>query len=149
MMAEADANLELIQKITFLWVNKRYDEILPFVADDAVYVIARGSLEKFSPLFGTFRGKYEIQRWYESNRQIAELGGIRPFCLIGDLGEFISAGNHVINFGTMTATGTEPTCDWTSIWTVRGGLVKSCNMVMDTAAAFIKLRNADPTLVLQ
>ncbi len=148
-MAEADDNLKLIQKVTFLWVNKRFEEILPLIADDAVYVIARGSLEKFSPLFGTFRGKYEIQRWYESNQQVEAIGGIRPFCLIGDLGEFIPAGNHVINFGTMTETKTEPACDWTSIWTVRGGLIKSCTMVMDSATAFLKLKRADPTLVLE
>jgi hypothetical protein len=145
-----DANLELIKKVTFLWVSKNYDAILPYVADDAVYVIARGSLEKFNPhLFGTFRGKDEIKGWYKSNSEAAALGVIHPFCLIGDTGEFISAGNHVINYGTMTATSTEPACDWTAIWTVRGGLIKNCTMVMDTASTFLKLKHADPTLVLE
>ena len=144
-----DANMELIKKVTYLWVHQKYDDILPLVADDAVYVIARGSLEKFSPLFGTFRGKEEIRRWYASNKQVTESGGIRPFCAPANLGEFVSAGNHVVNFGTMTATGTEPDCDWTAIWVVRGGLIKSCTMTMDTASTFLKLKRADPTLVLE
>ena len=144
-----DDNLELIKRVTRLWVTQKYDEILPYVADDAVYVIARGSLEKFSPLFGTFRGKDEIKRWYESNTHVAAIGGIRPFCLDVNLGEFVSAGNHVINFGTMTETKTEPACDWTAIWTVKDGLIKGCTMVMDTATAFLRLKRANPGLVLE
>jgi ketosteroid isomerase-like protein len=151
-MADDDANLELIKRVTFLWVSRNYDAILPFVAYDAVYVIARGSLEKFNPhLFGTFRGKDAIKGWYQSNAEAAAaaVGAIRPFCLIGDTGEFISAGNHVINYGTMTATSTEPACDWTAIWTVRDGLIKNCTMVMDTATTFLKLKHANPSLVLE
>jgi hypothetical protein len=145
-----DANLALIKKVTLLWVSKDYDAILPYVADDAVYVIARGSLEKFNPnLFGTFRGKEPIRGWYKSNREVADLGAIHPFCRIGNPGEFISAGHHVINYGTMTATSTEPACDWTAIWTVSSGLIKNCTMVMDTASTFLKLKHADPTLVLE
>jgi hypothetical protein len=143
-----DANLKLIKEVTFLWVSKQYDRIMPYVADDAVYEIAREAIEKFSPLFGTFRGKKEIERGYEANSQAALVKAITPFCLIGDLGEFISAGDKVVNHGTMTATKTEPACDWVAIWTVESGMLKHCWMVMDTATAFLKLKKEQPNAVL-
>ena len=143
-----DENLKLIKNVTFNWVSGRYEQIMPYVAEDAVYEIARGPIERFSPLFGTFRGKKEIERWYESNRQVPLTGAISPFCLIGDLGSFISAGDKVINYGTMTATKTEPACDWVAIWTVEQGMLKHCWMVMDTATAFLKLKKQQPDAVL-
>ena len=148
-MADSDVNVGLIKNVTFLWVAKDYEAILPFVADDAVYVIARGTLEKFNPyLFGTFRGKDAIKGWYKTNLDVAALGAIRPFCLVGTPGEFIGAGDHVINFGTMPASGAEPACDWIAVWTVKNNLIKNCTMVMDTASTFVKLKLADPNLAL-
>lgn len=144
-----DDNLKLIKNVTFLWVSRQYKEIMPYVADDAVYEIGRGAIEKFSPLFGTFRGKKEIERWYESNTQAAAASAITPFCLVGDLGSFIGAGEKVINYGTMTATKTEPECDWVAIWTVESGMLKHCWMVMDTATAFLKLKRNQPDAVLE
>jgi len=143
-----DDNLKLIKNVTFNWVSGRYDQIMPYVAEDAVYEIARGPIEKLSPLFGTFRGKKEIERWYESNSQVSSTQAITPFCLVGDLGSFISAGDKVINYGTMTATKTEPACDWVAIWTVEHGMLKHCWMVMDTATAFLKLKRQQPDAVL-
>lgn len=143
-----DDNLKLIKNVTFLWVSKQYERIMPYVAEDAVYEIARGAIEKVSPLFGTFRGKKEIEGWYEANAQAAATLAITPFCLVGDLGSFISAGDKVINYGTMTATKTEPACDWVAIWTVEAGMLKHCWMVMDTATAFLKLKKQQPDAVL-
>jgi hypothetical protein len=143
-----DDNLKLIKNVTFHWVSRQYQQIMPYVAEDAVYEIARGAIEKFSPLFGTFRGKKEIERWYEANAQAAVASAITPFCLKDDLGSFISAGDKVINYGTMAATGTEPACDWVAIWTVESGMLKHCWMVMDTATAFLKLKRRQPDAVL-
>ncbi len=148
-MATTEENLALIQTVTLRWVHGNYAEILPYVAEDAVYEIARGAIEQFSTLFGTFRGKPAIARWYEANAQTAASPtGVRPFCLIGDLGEFIGAGDKVINHGTMSKTPTEPACDWVAIWTLDGGMIKHCWMVMDTATAFLKLKKQNPKLVL-
>jgi hypothetical protein len=143
-----DDDLKLIKNVTFLWVSKQYDKIIPYVAEDAVYEIGRGAIEKFSPLFGTFRGKKEIEQWYKSNALAAAASAITPFCVIGDLGTFISAGDKVINYGTMTETKTEPACDWIAIWTVESGMLKHCSMVMDTATAFLKLKRDQPDAVL-
>jgi hypothetical protein len=149
-MATTEENLALIQKVTLNWVHGNYQDILPYVAEDAVYEIARGTIEKFSTLFGTFRGKAEITRWYEANSQeAASPTGIRPFCLIGDLGTFIGAGDKVINYGTMSKTPTEPACDWVAIWTLDGGMIKNCWEVMDTATTFLKLKKYNPKLVLE
>jgi len=148
MMAE-NANLKLIKGVTFDWVSGQYKKILPHVADKAVYVIARGSLEKLSPLFGTFRGKAAIKRWYAKNQQIPLKGGINPFCLVGDLGKFIVVEDQVISYGTMSKTKTEPSCDWVSIWTLKRGKIMRCWLVMDTATAFLKLQKADPKALLK
>lgn len=144
-----DDNLTLIKNVTFNWVSGQYEKILPYVADDAVYEIARGAIEKFSPLFGTFRGKKEIERWYESNRQVPLTGAFRPFCVIGDTGTFIGAGDKVINYGTMPETPIEPACDWVAIWTLQPGMIKHCSMVMDTAATFIKFKKFNPKATLE
>ena len=149
-MATKDENVELITKVTFNWVHGNYQDILPYVAEDAVYEIAKGAIEKFSPLFGVFRGKPAIARWYEANTQAAASPtGIRPFCFIGDLGEFIGAGDKVINYGTMKQTSTEPACDWIAIWTLDAAMIKHCWLVMDTAAAFLKLKKQNPKIVLE
>jgi hypothetical protein len=147
-MAE-DTNLKIIKQVTRDWVSGRYDDILPFVADDAVYVIARGSLEKLSPLFGTFEGKAAIKRWYDSNRQVTMKGGIRPFCSPENLGKFIRAGNQVISCGSMPGTRAGPASDWIAIWTLKRSKVVHCWLVMDTATAFVKMRRANPKLVLK
>jgi hypothetical protein len=144
-----DANLKLIKGVTLNWVSGRYEEILPYVADDAVYEIAPGSLEKFSPLFGTFRGKKAIAGWYETNRQIPLRGGFHPFCKIGNLGEFISAGNQVISYGRMPKTRTEPASDWVAIWTLKREKIVHCWLVMDTASTFLKFKKFNPKAVLK
>jgi hypothetical protein len=144
-----NANLKLIKGVTFYWVSGQYEKILPHVADNAVYVIARGSLEKLSPLFGTFRGKAAIRRWYAKNRQVSLKGVISPFCLVGDLGKFIVVKSQVISYGTMPKTKTEPSCDWVAIWTLKRGKIVHCWLVMDTATAFLKLRRANPRAVLK
>ena len=72
----------------------------------------------------------------------------KAVCLIGDLGEFIGAGDKVINYGTMSKTPTEPACDWVAIWTLDEGMIRHCWMVMDTATAFLKLKRLNPKLVL-
>ncbi len=144
-----DANLKLIMGVTLNWVSGRYEQIMPHVANDAVYEIARGSLEKLSPLFGTFRGKKAIAGWYETNRQIPLKGSFHPFCKIGNLGKFISAGNQVISYGTMPKTRTEPACDWVAIWTLRRGKIVHCWLVMDTASAFLKFKKFHPRAMLK
>lgn len=138
------ANLKLIKAVTLDWVSGQYDKIMPHVADDAVYVIARGSLEKLSPLFGTFSGSAAISQWYKENRLVSSKGGVSPFCRLGNLGEFIDAGEQVISFGTMPETAAEPACDWVAIWTLAQGKIIKCWLVMDSAAVSFKLRKANP-----
>jgi hypothetical protein len=143
-----DTNLALIKQVTQDWVTGNYDAIMPHVADDAEYQIARGSLAKLSPLFGHFKGKAQIKKWYASNKQVKQQGGIRPFCTPGNLGEFISTGDQVVSFGTLPAGGGAPKSDWVAIWTVKQGMVSNCWLVMDTATAFVKMKKANPRLKL-
>lgn len=138
-------NLKLIKDVTEKWVYGKYDDILPHVADDAVYEIARGAIQKYSELFGTFTGKAEIKIWYESNRE----DGIKPFCAPGNLGSFVAAGDKVISLGTMPKFKAVPESDWVAIWTLDGGKIKHCWLVMDTATAFLKLKHHNPALVLE
>lgn len=49
----------------------------------------------------------------------------------------------------MPETGTEPASDWVAIWTLDGGKIKHCWMVMDTASTFLKLKKQNPKLVLE
>jgi hypothetical protein len=144
-----DANLELIKNVTLNWVQKKYEQILPKVADNAVYEIARGSLEKFSPLFGTFRGKEEIAGWYELNSQIPLKGAFHPFCGFRDMGEFISAGKQVISYGTMPDAEAEPATDWVAIWTLEGGKIVRCWLVLDSASTFLKFKKFNPEAALE
>jgi hypothetical protein len=143
-------NLAVIEEATKNWVYGNYEKILPYVADDAVYEIAKGPIEKFSTLFGTFKGIGEIKIWYESNKQnAAAVNGIKPFCAPANLGKFIAADDKVINMGTMPQTSTEPASDWVAIWTLEGGKIKHCWLVMDTASTFLKLKRNNPKLVLE
>ena len=143
-------NLALIEEVTKNWVYGNYDKILPLVADDAVYEIAKGPIQKFSALFGTFTGKKEIAIWYESNKQqAAAVNGIKPFCTPADPGKYIAADDKVINMGTMPETGTEPASDWVAIWTIEGGMIKHCWLVMDTASTFLRLKKQNPKIVLE
>jgi hypothetical protein len=144
-----DANLKLIKDVTWNWVSGQYQQILPKVANDAVYEIAPGSLEKFSPLFGKFRGKKAIAEWYETNSKIPLRGVFRPFCRMGNLGSFISAGNQVISYGTMPKTRAEPASDWVAIWTLKRGKIVRCWLVLDTASTFLKFKKFNPKAVLQ
>ena len=143
-----DANLTLIKQVTQNWVTGNYDAILPVVADDAEYIIARGSLAKLSPLFGHFKGKNAIKKWYASNKQVKQQKGVHPFCTPSNLGEFISTGDQVVSFGTLPAGGGAPKSDWVAIWTVKQGLVAKCWMVMDTATAFVKMKKGNSKLKL-
>src|SRR5262249_40442118 len=127
-----DPNVALIKDMTLKWVTKQFEEILPKVADDAEYIIGRGSLAKVSPLFGHFKGKAQIKKWYQSNMQVKQQRGVQPFCSVKVLGEFISAGDQVINFGSLPPGGGAPASDWVAIWTVKGGMIEKCSLVMDT-----------------
>jgi hypothetical protein len=146
-MAE-DSNLTLIKQVTQNWVTGNYDAILPVVHDNAEYIIARGSMAKLSKLFGHFKGKPAIKRWYASNQQVKQQGGIHPFCVPGNLGEFIATGDQVVSFGTLRAGGGAPTSDWVAIWTVNQGLITKCWMVMDTATAYVKMKKGNAKLKL-
>jgi hypothetical protein len=143
-----DANLALIKQVTQDWVTGNYDAIMPHVADDAEYLIARGSMAKLSPLFGHFKGKPAIKRWYDSNRQVKKQRGVQPFCRPGNLGEFIATGDQVVSFGSLPAGGGAPASDWVAIWTVKRDMVAKCWLVMDTATAFVKMKKANPKLKL-
>ena len=144
-----EKNLALIEDVTRKWVSGKYDEILPYVADDAIYQIARGAIEKYSALFGTFTGKGEITTWYEANRQASATIGIRPFCAPANFGTFFAAGDKVINLGSMPKIKSMPESDWVAIWTLDGGKIKHCWMVMDTASTFLKMKHHNPKLVLE
>lgn len=146
-MAE-DANLALIKQVTLDWVTGNYDAIMPHVADDAEYQIARGSMAKLSPLFGHFKGKAAIKKWYVSNKRVKEQRGIHPFCVAGNLGEFIATGDKVVSYGTLRAGGGAPASDWVAIWTVKQDMVSHCWLVMDTATAFVKMKKANSKLKL-
>jgi hypothetical protein len=143
-----DANLTLIKQVTQDWVTGNYDAIMPHVADDAEYKIARGSMAKLSPLFGHFKGKNAIKRWYASNKQVKQQSGIQPFCRAGNLGQFISTGDQVVSFGSLPAGGGAPASDWVAIWTLKQGMIAECWMVMDTATAYVKMKKANPKLKL-
>jgi hypothetical protein len=144
-----DANLKLIKAVTFYWVSGMYEKILPYVADDALYEIAPGSLEKLSPLFGTFKGKKAIQKWYETNQQIPLKGGFKPFCAPANLGQFISTGNKVVSYGRMPKTRLEPASDWVAIWTLKRGKIVHCWLVLDTASTFLKFKRLNPKAMLK
>jgi hypothetical protein len=147
-MAE-DSNLKLIKRVTKDWVTGQYDDIMPFVDDKAQYVIARGSLERVSDLFGTFTGKAKIRKWYDLNKQVIHSGGIHPFCTPANLGKFMAVGNKVVSYGSLPRSGTAPANDWVAIWTLRRNKIIHCWLVMDTATAFVKLRRANPRLALR
>lgn len=145
-----EKNLALIEDVTKKWVSGKYDEILPYVADDAIYQIARGAIEKYSTLFGTFKGIGEIKTWYASNKQnAAAVNGIKPFCAPANFGTFFAAGDKVINLGSMPKTKAVAESDWVAIWTLDGGKIKHCWMVMDTAGTFLKLKHHNPKLMLE
>jgi hypothetical protein len=142
------SNLTLIKRVTKDWVTGEYDDILPFVDDDAEYIIARGSLEKASDLFGTFKGKTKIKQWYDRNRQVTLTGGIHPFCKVENLGKFMAVGKQVVSYGTLPKSGPVPASDWIAIWTLKRKKIVQCWLVMDTATAFVRLRRANPRLAL-
>jgi hypothetical protein len=145
-----DPNVKLIIDVTRDWVTGKYEKILPFVADKAVYIIARGKLEAFSKLFGTFRGKPAITRWYAENKRVIQSGGIHPFCSPTVFGKYIAVGkNQVLNYGTMPKTSAAPPCDWVALWTLSRGKITECWLVMDTTSAFLKLKKANPRLALK
>jgi hypothetical protein len=143
-----ESNVALIKKATEYWVTGRYELIFPSIADDAIYIVGRGSLEKASPLFGTFQGKAAIKQWYESNTTVQKAGGIRPFCTPTNLGEFVGVGDDVISYGSYPASEGVPLSDWVAIWTVKQDMIVKCWLVMDTATAFVRLKKGDPRLSL-
>jgi hypothetical protein len=143
-----ETNLALIKDVTDKWVNGKYDDILPHVADDAEYQIARGSMAKLSPLFGHFKGKAQIKKWYDSNRQVKKQSGIQPFCRPGNLGKFMATGDQVVSYGSLPAGGGAPTSDWVAIWTVKQDMISQCWLVMDTATTFVKMKKVNPRLKL-
>jgi hypothetical protein len=145
MPTDPNANLKLIRKITSYWVHGQFDKILPSVADDAVYEIGRGVIGRTVPLFGTFRGKKQIQDWYTANAKST----FKPFCRVEQLGEFFASGNRVVNLGTMPKTRLEPDCDWVAIWTLRRNMVIHCWLVLDTASVFLKWKRLNPKAVLR
>lgn len=144
-----ESNVALIKKATEYWVTGRYELIFPSIADDAIYIIGRGSIEKASPLFGTFQGKAAIKQWYKSNTTIKESGGIHVFCEPANLGQFLGVGDDVISYGSYPASGGVPLSDWIAIWTVKQDLIVKCWLVMDTATAFVRLKKGDPALSLE
>jgi hypothetical protein len=142
------SNLQIIKNVTTYWVTKQYDKIFSFLADDAVYEIGRGVLDESIPLFGTFRGKKQIERWYQTNSDLQTSPGFEPFCKPVGTGEFIDAGNQIVNFGRMPRSRDEPMCDWVALWTLKRGKITRCWLVLDTASVFVKWKKHNPNASL-
>lgn len=143
-----ESNVALIKKATEYWVNGKYELILPSIANDATYIIGRGSLAKVSNLFGTFQGKPAIQEWYKANAQAESVGAIRPFCKKDNLGQFLGVGDRVFSYGNYPESDGVPLSDWIAIWTLREDMIVHCWLVMDTATAFVRLKKRNPDLSL-
>ena len=66
-MATTEENLALIQTVTLRWVHRKLrGDSAPTLPRTPCTRLHAAAIEQFSTLFGTFRGKPAIARWYES-----------------------------------------------------------------------------------
>jgi hypothetical protein len=130
----------IVKRILGAWIARKYDQILPYLADDVIYVIGEGAAKSICHTAGTFGGKEKVKLWYDSHTWLMSVYGesiITPLC------EIVSPPQVMTYYddseSTVIATGTvglgvpqELPCLWMSTWLFKGDRVGKMTLIADS-----------------
>ena len=130
----------IVKTILGAWIARKYDQILPYLADDVVYVIGEGAAKSICHTAGTFGTKEKVKLWYESHTWLMSVYGesiITPLCGIVAPPQVVTY--YDASQRTVIATGTvglgvpqELPCLWMSTWLFKGDLVAKMTLIADS-----------------
>ena len=130
----------IVRTILGAWIARQYDKIMPYLADDVVYVIGEGAAKSICHTAGTFGGKDKVKLWYDSHTWLISVYGesvITPMCLVPEPPQVVTY--YDASRSTVIATGTvglgvpqELPCLWMSTWLFKGSLVGKMTLIADS-----------------